>query len=572
MKRLVPGLVIAVLTARGASAAMVFEGQAGPVTANEVAQFKSHIQALTPPTTIGTTDLAYGTTGTRVEAMGNMYRMTGDKAILDVMLRWTDRYLSFRNDPDTGAIDWTGRRELIWLPQENRSGAEQGIIAAKIAYAALLILETPALWNQTVASGNPHGYGATYRQRADRYVAEMDRTEDTFLLPWFVRASDDRYFFPTDPRYDYNRAGRPAPHNQGWMFSFDKMRLARCHEILGNAARATRYRRIVQANHDWYTSEFRPATYNGMPGSLWFYDETSNIEDTGHAQIGIQAMFHLDILGGYSNFPDRVRIGNTLRHAVYKPATDQWSGEVNGTGSLRNDMLPSYIVLSRFVPSLYSILVADQVAANKIATNVEVVGYLLWAKQARFTGRWTNPTWPGTSPTPTATPIPSPTPSPTPRLTPTPSPTPTPGGPLAGYYRLAARHSGKAVVVASTSTANGADIVQSTYGGAAHQQWLFASLGGGYYRIAARHSGKAMVVQSASTAEGANVFQWTYGGANTNDEWQVVSLGTGYYRLDNRRSGKVLEVAGAGTADGADVVQRTWAGEAHQQFEIVATP
>ena len=416
---------VSLAAALSADAQMVFEGQTGQVTANEVARFKSHIQGLALPTTIGTTDLAYGTTGTRVESMGRFYEMTQDKAILDVMLRWTDRYLSWRNDPTTGTIDWTGKRELIWLPEENRSGAEQGIIAAKISYAAQLILQTPAIWTQTVASGNPHGYGATYKQRADRYVLEMDRTEDTFLIPWFVRAGDNRYFFPTDPRYDYNRAGRPAPHNQGWMFSFDKMRLARCHEILGNATRAARYRQIVQANHDWYTAEFDTRTYQGFPAYIWYYDETSNVEDVGHAQIGIQAMFYLDILGGYSNFPDRVRVGNTFRYAVYEPGTDRWFGEVNGTGSLRTDMLPSYIVLARFVPSLYSIIAADQVAANKIASNVETVGYLLWAKQARFTNDWTSPRWPAGTPTPTPTPTPSATPTPT--ATPTARPT---GGPV----------------------------------------------------------------------------------------------------------------------------------------------
>ena len=415
--------------ASAGEAALVFEGQSGQVTANEVAQFKSYVRGLALPTTIGTTDLAYGTTGTRVEAMGLMYQMTQDKAILDDMLRFTDRYLSWRNDPVTGDVDWTGQRELIWLPAENRSGAEQGIIAAKISYAALLILQTPALWDQPVASGNPHGYGATYRERADRYVLEMDRTEDTFLNRWFVRASDNRYFFPTDPRYDYNRPGRPAPHNQGWMFSFDKLRLARCHEILGNTARATRYRQIVQANLSWYTSEFETRTYAGKPGYLWFYDETSNVEDTGHAQIGIQAMFHADIYGGYTNLPDRVRIGNTFMNPIYKPASDSWSGEVDGSGSLRTVMLPSYIVLSRFVPGLYAILATDQVNGNNVANNAEATAYLLWSKQARFTNNWTSPRWPGTvTPTPTATLTPTPTHTPTPTATPTSTPTTPPGG------------------------------------------------------------------------------------------------------------------------------------------------
>src|SRR5687768_13392695 len=67
----------------------------------------------------------------------------------------------------------------------------------------------------------------------------------------------------------------------------------------------------------------------------------------------------------------------------------------------------------------------------------------------------------------------------------------------------------------------------------------------GYYRITARHSGKALAVQSASTANSANVFQWTYGGTATNDEWQVLGLGTGYWRVINRNSGKDLVVQSA---------------------------
>jgi hypothetical protein len=149
--------------------------------------------------------------------------------------------------------------------------------------------------------------------------------------------------------------------------------------------------------------------------------------------------------------------------------------------------------------------------------------------------------------------------------------TPSPAATLAGYYKMLARHSGKAVVVQSASTADGANVIQWTYGGAnTNDEWLFTDLGGGYYKVTARHSGKAMVVQSAATADGADVIQWTYGGSNTNDEWQVVDLGTGYYRLNARHSGKALEVSGAGTADGADVVQRTYSGGMHQQFQIVS--
>ncbi len=78
----------------------------------------------------------------------------------------------------------------------------------------------------------------------------------------------------------------------------------------------------------------------------------------------------------------------------------------------------------------------------------------------------------------------------------------------------------------------------------------------GYYKVTARHSGKAVVVQGASTADDANVIQWTYGGTNTNDEWLFTVIGNGYYQIPARHSGKALQVSGAGTADGTAVVQR----------------
>src|SRR5687768_10559592 len=72
---------------------------------------------------------------------------------------------------------------------------------------------------------------------------------------------------------------------------------------------------------------------------------------------------------------------------------------------------------------------------------------------------------------------------------------------FSGYYRLIARHSGKAVVVSGASTADNAAVVQFTYTSAApaNDEWSIESVGSGYFRVMARHSGKALVVQSAST-------------------------------------------------------------------------
>jgi hypothetical protein len=177
------------------------------------------------------------------------------------------------------------------------------------------------------------------------------------------------------------------------------------------------------------------------------------------------------------------------------------------------------------------------------------------------------------TPTPTATATPTTGPMPTPSPTPSATPTPTPSGGFSGYYRIMARHSGKAVAVQSTSTANSVNVVQLTYGGAAtNDEWRFVSISGGYYRVVNRNSSKDLVVQSASTAEGANIFQYAYGGSATNDEWAIVDVGGGYHRITNRHSGKSAEVAAGGTADGARVNQRTYSGATHQQFQLVSVP
>jgi DhnA family fructose-bisphosphate aldolase class Ia len=94
----------------------------------------------------------------------------------------------------------------------------------------------------------------------------------------------------------------------------------------------------------------------------------------------------------------------------------------------------------------------------------------------------------------------------------------------------------------------------------------------GYYKLIAKHSGRAVVVAGASTANGADVIQYAYGGSNTNDEWQLVDLFNGYHRVVNRNSGKVMNVAGASTANNANVDQWSWANVNQQQFQLVSIP
>jgi hypothetical protein len=168
----------------------------------------------------------------------------------------------------------------------------------------------------------------------------------------------------------------------------------------------------------------------------------------------------------------------------------------------------------------------------------------------------------------------TPTPTPTPTRTPTPSPTPCSTCGFSGYYRLMARHSGKAVVVAGASTADGANVYQWDYNANStrNDEWELRSIGGGYYRVINRLSGKDMVILNASTANAGDVVQFTYGGSTANDEWQPIDLGNGYYRIVNRNSGKVLNVSGASTTNAANVDQWSWANVTQQQFQIIAVP
>lgn len=145
------------------------------------------------------------------------------------------------------------------------------------------------------------------------------------------------------------------------------------------------------------------------------------------------------------------------------------------------------------------------------------------------------------------------------------------GGPVfnpSAYYRIVNRNSGKVADVNGGSTANGAQVIQYTWGGGNNQQWQIIDNGGGYFRIINRNSGKAMDVSGASTANGANVIQYTWNGGN-NQQWQIIDNGGGYYRIINRNSSQALDVNGSSTANGATIIQWPWNGGNNQQWQII---
>lgn len=136
------------------------------------------------------------------------------------------------------------------------------------------------------------------------------------------------------------------------------------------------------------------------------------------------------------------------------------------------------------------------------------------------------------------------------------------------WYVLVNQHSGKALDVYETSTADGGEIVQWDRNDGDWQQWRFLDSGDGYYRLQSRHSGKVVDIFERSTADGAEVVQWTDNGG-TQQQFRLVDSADGTVRLINRNSGKALEVWEWSTEDGARVSQFEDRDGANQRWSLV---
>ena len=79
-----------------------------------------------------------------------------------------------------------------------------------------------------------------------------------------------------------------------------------------------------------------------------------------------------------------------------------------------------------------------------------------------------------------------------------------------GYYRMQpASASGSCLAVASGSSADGAALQQGACSGAA-SQWRVDPLADGSVRLVARHSGKALDLASCGLATGNALVQWAW--------------------------------------------------------------
>ena len=118
------------------------------------------------------------------------------------------------------------------------------------------------------------------------------------------------------------------------------------------------------------------------------------------------------------------------------------------------------------------------------------------------------------------------------------------------------------------SLTNGSKITQWQSVSSDNLRWTFIPTDSGYYQINSVKSGKDAVVQSASTAQGAGIIQWTFGAAQ-NDQWKPVFNTDGSCTFYNRHSGLVLEDPGSSTDTHTQMDQWGANGGANQKWVLL---
>lgn len=380
---------------------MLFAGDSGPVTAAEIADFKTKMNAVNNPPANDDNIWVFGTPGKAVEACGLMYEATQDIAILNRMIYYCDAILAGRNDLASAANGgqrtvWSGNIEPVWPSSAAgvspaAAGIEQGYIVGRMALCAKQILSNPAIWNTTVTGGDPNGFGATYKARAIRYMQEGDHVMNTWIIPRFVRTSDKKLYFPGAP--NTYKPNQPAPWNQLFMVTDGMIRLLQCHLILNDApAQVTIYDNIVQPNITWFRSNLTANT-SASGSACWKYPYQltfSAIEDANHYAYDVQGMWIAYNSGRYNvTLNDMKPFANTYFDIVLQIVTNgKFAGRIDGTTGSGNSggdnyVRDEYFYLADIRPEKYTTATNIEVSSGA-DSRINVLAKMLWLKKRRY--------------------------------------------------------------------------------------------------------------------------------------------------------------------------------------------
>src|SRR5579859_5679925 len=391
-----------------AQAQMAIDSFDGPVTQNEINSFKSYILTLKPATWDGSSgntttnmanEYAQGHSGENIKAMGLMYEITGDTAILDRMIYFCDVLLSQRNDilpaPNGQTVYWTGTIAPAWdnAPNAGDPSSASGDGTGHLANCARLILQTPAIWNTTVPIGDPFGHGATYLDRAKTFVAQADVSFDNFFFPYELDLSDQNHLkYCSSCPY---QPGNQLPWNQEMMFTYPLQNLAIAHSILGDdPTRVAKYDNIVQVNISRFFND--PAVrliYTDSKGNTaynWAYTPFYQTgEDSNHGSLDVAGFSRAYTSGRYgitaammtpfaNTFVDVMILGPGNYAGTVEGACG--SGHAACTTYIRS----GYLLLAEFRPDAYYNMMGADLTAGGTTTSTDEFSRFEWVKNRRY--------------------------------------------------------------------------------------------------------------------------------------------------------------------------------------------
>lgn len=403
------GLVAATALPRVGRAQMAIDRLDGPVTPHEIESFVAYLPQVKPATADGSSgnqaanlanEYAQGHSGENCKAMGLMYEISGNPAILDRLIYFCDVLLSQRNDrlaaPHGQVVYWSGKVDPIWnsggRTPDGSSASGDG--AGHLANCARLILQHPALWKTVVPDGDRWGNGATYLARAKTYVREADRCFDAHYFPYDLDLSDKNYLkYSAASPY---QPGNFLPWNQVMMITYPLQYLAAAHELLGDdPARVAKYDTIVRVNLTRFFDD--PAVrriYTDAAGRTaynWAYTPSHQTgEDSNHGALDVAGFCRAYACGRYGiTAAQMTPFANMVCDVLTGTIGSNYHGRVDGTdgkghGAPTKYLRGGYFLAAEFRPDAYYDLVKGlHLTAPGQTTSLEVFSRLMWVKDRR---------------------------------------------------------------------------------------------------------------------------------------------------------------------------------------------
>ena len=269
------------------------------------------------------------------------------------------------------------------------SGTENGDVIEHIVNTARLILENPAVWNETAPPDN-FGFGANYLERAKTYVRECQRSAETTIVPWYVHQTKDGYrLIHPDSKiyYKYCESSGPVPWNQQQSIVGGLLRLAQCHRLLhdGNTNIAY-YEKITADAAAWFFASALPVSAHNRVCYQWTYVAPRDPADW--PEITTEADYDMFIFRAFqANLgPTRQqmqRLINTARFVMYL-GTNRIAGKVNGTSNAerheRQFLNFEWIEMSVLDREFYHLVADTVLTSHEYYDNITVEAAVLSAK------------------------------------------------------------------------------------------------------------------------------------------------------------------------------------------------